>query len=413
MDAAFNPIANFVGAGTPWSDQAPHGAMAHTTGGKLTLPMSIGSEGAGKSELQQVGGGGLNPHAKPFQFSTAAPSFQPASAVPMMDDQLALMHSTGAPPMPFQTPYIEGGGVVSYPSANLLYTQGGLVMPGAYATPHSDVAVALDELQCIQQYQYQAKMLPPPLPLAKHNKIWRHNMCEIEEDEEGGADHPSHNNSSPPTEEGDDISEYSFMSENEEDKAQRLRAYKDTMNRWFRVIQVLEEKPEIVNRIRWRPCKSYEEVYKQCISGLQSSKSPENENSPNSARSMANEGVDEEVVLRAWSDECMRWWQECGKKKTRRARKKKPEETAAGVFQQQPLPAVPPPMEHQVAHELYVRPAEVEHLLGQHHAAGIIPEAMHHHRSFSSMSELQFDDASLNDDVSEAMATELLLQFED
>lgn len=159
-------------------------------------------------------------------------------------------------------------------------------------------------------------------------------------------------------------------SEGQEDKWRRLQAYKEILDRWFRHIQVLQERQEVTSaalggtgggrssstgnrqgvKPRARiPCKSYEDVLNQY---RQSSNSPPSRTirncseistpklgelislSPGGSGSLTEAtcstatssllSVDEfEEVLQSWSNECMKWWQDTQKKKSRRIRKNK------------------------------------------------------------------------------------------
>eukprot|EP00796_Vickermania_ingenoplastis_P000498 gene498-271_t len=293
-------------------------------------------------ESASGGAGGLNPNATPFQFSAAAAAFQPPSQVTPPQqlglggagpiDEAAAQQLLAAQQQALFQPYMDQmmmgaqygmmgmpGGL--YAGAGLLPMQqaGVGVGPGAAAVGQ----MMPDEVQVLMSVPYRAKVLPPPLPFAMHNKIWARNVCEVEEEDlgseeathevSGGANGVTDDEKSPIADGA--ASEYSFSSEDAADKSQRLQAYRQTMDRWYRHIQILEEKPEIANRSSarraGRQCKSYDEVL--LLHRVQAD------------GTMAAD-VDEEEVLRDWSDECVRWWRESSKKKTRRARKRKPEE---------------------------------------------------------------------------------------
>lgn len=338
----------------------------------------------------------LNPNATPFQFSSAAPSFQPPilgmglmpeSSQPLLGHQLLYPPYATDPSMLVGGPSPYGGML----PAGALYMDP--VDPGLHVPRHmanNSSLVMGDEIQVLLSIPYRAKVLPPPLPFAMHNKIWARNVCEMEEEHEGPDGNGMTDEEKHPPD--SNTSEYSFSSEDAYDKSQRLQAYRLTMDRWFKHIQILEEKPEIANRSsrKIRPCRSYEEMLKQ-------------------HRSMnVNDGdehgePDEEEVLRAWSDECVKWWQDSSKKK-RRARKKRPEEFYT-KNNDNPSDSLP------LHNEWLVSGAGIEELnLIAHHSAAPLLAA---DRSYSNVSDLQFDDILDDGDISDALASELLLQFED
>lgn len=333
----------------------------------------------------------LNPNATPFQFSSAAPSFQPPllPGIGIMPDAHQLLgHHPVYPQYAADTSVLVGG-----PSYGGMVPGGALYMdPGVQQVPRHIVSPSSvmmgEEIQVLLSVPYRAKVLPPPLPLAMHNKIWARNVCEMEDDHDGQdgngmTDEEKHHPDS-------NASEYSFSSEDAYDKSQRLQAYRQTMDRWFKHIQILEEKPEIANRTarRIRPCRSYEDVLKQY-------------RSMNVNSSEEGGETDEEEVLRAWSDECVKWWHDSSKKK-RRARKKKPEEIYTKKDPSDSIPLHPG--------QWIVDETGVEELnLIPHHAPLLGSD-----RSYSSVSDLLHFDDNLDDgDISDALASELLLQFED
>lgn len=157
-----------------------------------------------------------------------------------------------------------------------------------------------------------------------------------------------------------------------EGKWLRLRAYKEILERWFRHIQILQEKPEVIRMSisggdppsavhpslpprNLNGCKSYEEILQRHLQSVHASRAMTHEaaSDPITASTEAcSEGSgeapsdpttpsalplpvlsveEEEEVLQWWSDECVKWWHDTQKKKTRRARKNKRPDDFSGV----------------------------------------------------------------------------------
>lgn len=231
---------------------------------------------------------------------------------------------------------------------------GGQRLPfsGASKTPS---ASAIDEIAVLKRLPYRAKVLPPPLPFATHKRTWIQNM--FKQDIAYEAEFP--------------------INESDVERTQRLQAYKHIMDRWHQHVVILDEKRDNCNALNKIPCKSYNAMV---------------------SLTAADAELDEDV-LKAWSDECVRWWQESCKRRVKKPKKKRTDEaleqmkisTALGQLDLTGHPTV-----------------LTADLIGQcNHQSFLFP-------STDLQFDDQFDDQDVDeDDASDVIASELLLQFED
>ncbi|KAK7195612.1 hypothetical protein NESM_000490100 [Novymonas esmeraldas] len=281
--------------------------------GMMPFMMSPGGGGAAGGGGGGGGGGG---------HGSAVP--RPSS---MMD--FAQMHGGGGgPAMGVPGGVMGGAGRVS--AAN----------PNSFLPPPGE-DTDQQELLRLQQTNYRVKMLPPPLTYEVHRKIWSRNEYGDEEEEEdahghgGGGGHGGHADAERESSAGGSVA-----NEDPIDKAQRLEAYKQIMQRWYSHIHVLEGKSEVAKRLVRvrRACPSIEEISYSLThpqlpgTATGSEAGGDDEPTPTSlppppppaalaSRRGPDGQPDMEEILVTWSARCWDWWQETVKRKPRRARK--------------------------------------------------------------------------------------------